>query len=279
MCSKKIILTIVCAAAVLTSCAGIKDMVGRFVQKPEIDFKDVSLEDLSLTGGTVVFNFTVKNTNPVPSILHSVRYDLMLNGRNFTRGVITKGIQLQPGATGELEVPVTVDFLDVFDNIMDFVSRDTVNYRLSGSVGLGPVAIPYSRHGSFNMPRLPDISLRQVSVDSLSLTGAKMVLDLELDNSNPFALDLAGFSYELALGAIPFADGATEAVPSIAEADRSTVTIPVNVNFFKLGRAAYNLLREESANYDLRGEFFMTLPKRGKTGFPFRKTGQVPFVE
>ncbi len=273
MCRKSVLLLLFATALMLCGCATLK----KFVKKPTAEFVGMSMKRVSLFEATPVFKFKVTNPNPVGVTVSNISYDLKINDLDFAKSVLNEKITLESDGSGIVEVPVTVNYFDVFETVADFVQSDKVRYDLSGSVGVGPFAIPYQKKGEFDVPKLPKVSLKNVEVKDISLFGATMNFALEMKNANPFTVQLNELAYTLKLGGKEFAKGMTQALPPIDGKGGSTLEIPMNVNFIKLGRSVYNMLTGLSSEYDLSGSMKFTIPNVGEKSFPFQQSGVVPF--
>ncbi len=248
------------------------------VQKPEIRFAGVSLDHMTLFEATPVFKFEMSNPNPVRIAVGAIKYNMIINDRKFVNGVADKGRRIGAEASEIVSVPVNINYLDLFETITDFNTSEQVRYELSGDIDVGPFEIPFGHRGTLMVPKLPEISLKNVAVSDISLTRAKIQLVLGIRNNNPFAVKLNGLQYGIKLGGKDFVRGEMRAVPAVDEQGVSTVTIPMNVNFFKLGRSVYRLLKETSSMYELTGEMKFDIPKLGEKRVPFRQMGNVPVI-
>lgn len=244
-------------------------------QKPEVRFAGVSLEHMTLFEATPVFNFKMTNPNPVRISAKRISYKMKINDRKFVNGVADKGKRIGPGASEIISVPVTIDYLDLFDTFSELDRSEQIRYELSGGIDVGPFTVPFGHKGALTAPKLPKISLKDVAVSDISLTGAKVQLVLGILNDNPFAVKLNGLEYGVKLRGKTFAQGEMLTVPPVNENGVSTVTIPLDINFFKLGRSVYALLREASSGYELTGEMRFDIPKLGERRIPFREEGEV----
>ena len=269
--SPLVLATIVVA---LCSCATIQELV----KKPDVTVEGMSLKDVSLFEGTMLFTFRVTNPNPIGVAVNNVAYDLKINGRDFVRSAVKQNMNVRAGGTSTVNLPVTVAYLDLFETVTEFMKSERASYDLSGSVGVGPFDIPFRTKGSLDIPRLPDISLKRVNVSSISLAGATVLFSLEMKNDNPFSVNLDGLDYGITLGGTEFVSGESRSVHSIGKKGRSLLEIPLDINFLKLGQSTYNLLRGSSSGYELTGEMVFELDRMGKKRFPFRRSGKVPLV-
>ena len=272
---RKISLIALLLSVLFFSCATLEQLI----QKPTVELVGMSLRDMSLFDGTMVFKFKVTNPNPMGATLSNLSYNLKIDNNEFIKGVQDKGIRLPAGGWEIVELPLTVNYLEFFDSVTEFINNDEIPYDLSGSFGIMGFNIPYHTKGKLSIPKLPKVSLKSVDISGFSFLGASLNFVLELDNSNPFAVALNGLDYGIKLGGTEFVNGEAKTITNIAQNGKSTIKIPLNVNFLKLGQSAYNLLTGDSSEYELTGNMKFNVPKIGEKSFPFSKLGEVPFTK
>ncbi len=275
--SRKTVLSILAVITIILhySCATIQQLV----QKPTVTFEGISLKDMSLFEGTLLFNFKVTNPNPIGTKIRNIAYDLKINDKEFLEGTFEKGIKIAANGSNTVGLPITIEYLNLFQSVTEFIQSDRVAYDLSGIIGVGPFDIPYQTEGELDIPKLPELSLKKIEVSDFSLTGASVLFQLELRNDNSFVINPSGLDFSIKLGGIEFSEGTSSNVSPVGEGDKTTLEIPVNISFLKLGRSAYQLLTTSSSGYELAGEMKFNVPKIGERSFPFQKTGKVPLIK
>ncbi|RMH72686.1 MAG: hypothetical protein D6675_04025 [Gemmatimonadetes bacterium] len=255
----------------LAGCTAIEQLI----QKPTVQFKDVKLKDPSLFDATFVFAFEVHNPNLIGGSISQLTYDFDVNGQNFLEGVLDQGISIPAGGSSVVELPLQVEYLGFLNSVADFVHKDAVPYDLKGTFRVLGFDIPYRKTGSIDIPDLPKVSVSAVEIENLSMMGASLVFSVELDNRNPFAVNLGGLDYQITLGDTPFAEGVSRSVPPVAGGSKTTLEIPLDVNFLQLGQAAYNLLTQTATGYGISGNMNFDVPALGEKQFPFSHSGNV----
>lgn len=268
------ILVVVTVLFLLMGCA----TLNQIVQKPTVAFDSLTLEDASLLQSTLNFHFKVNNPNPIGLHANRITYDLKLNGTPFTRGELDNGLSVPAASVGTLTIPVTVQYLDFFKSITDLVGRGSAAYDLTGTFAVGPLSIPFNAAGNFNLPKMPKISLENVNIQSLSLSGATLNCRLAMDNPNAFDLLFKQLSYNLKLGNISFARANALPDTTLGQQGRSRINLGVDVSFADIGRAAYQLLVGNSSSYSIDGQMLMAAPGTGDRTIPFSASGNVPFI-
>lgn len=272
---KRAFFFLIAMAVALYGCATLSE----FIQEPKVTLERISIKDLSLFEGTLLSQFKVTNPNPIGATIGAVSYDLKINDRDFMKDVMDKGITLKAGGTEMVELPITIRFLDLFESAAQFMKSERLTYDLSGSIGIGPFAVPYRKKGVFVLPKLPSIQLEKARISQLSLQGASMIFTFHLKNSNPFPVDLGGLNYGIKLAGETFAQGSAGKISALGQKGESRLEVPIQVDFLKLGFSAYKILTDASSEYELFGKMNFDVPRMGERSFPFQVTGQVPFYK
>ncbi|QTA79160.1 WHy domain-containing protein [Desulfonema limicola] len=269
---KKLIFSILITFAItICGCAALQQLI----DKPEVKFQGMSLKNISLFEAVPVFKFIIINPNPMGISVHQVTYNLTINDLKFIKGVSDQQTRIKAASSGILELPISFNYMDVFKSASEFIGSDKAEYNLSGSIGIGPFSIPYENKGEFEVPDLPALALKSVKISSLSLKGASIVFDLELENNKDFAIDLSTLDYSIKLDGKDFIKGIQTNISPVRQNSRLNLEIPLELNFFELGTSVYKVFKDSSADYELSGSMKFNIPKIGTRDFPFLKKGKV----
>ncbi len=266
---------ILIAVAIFSSCA----TLNQIVQKPIVSFNSMNITNADLVQSTAVFNFDVKNPNPIGIRANRITYDLKLNGRDFVNGQLDQGITLAAGSTSSLQVPVTLPYLDFFESLTQLWRTKSADYALTGGFAVGPFTIPFQAHGTFDLPKMPKISLEAIEIQKLSLLGAKLNCRLHMDNPNSFDLLFKRMDYNLNLGGTAFAQASALPQSAIGKNSSSVINFAFDVSFAQLGHTAYQLLQGAKTDFTLDGGLVFDEPQRGERKVPFNLSGKVPFLK
>jgi LEA14-like dessication related protein len=262
-------------ANLLTSCA----TLNRIIQKPTVNFRKMQITKADLVQSTAVFNFDVQNPNPIPIKANKITYDLKLNGQNFVTGILDQGLDLEAGKTSRLAIPITLPYLEFFKSIAQLWQTKSADYALTGGFAVGPFTIPFQAHGSFDLPKMPKISIEALQIQKLSLNGARLNCRLQMNNPNAFDLLLKRLDYHLNLGKITFAQASARSVSPLKKNSSAIMNLAFDVSFAKLGHTAYQLLQGQKADFTLTGGLIFDGKNQGDQKVPFNLSGQVPVVK
>jgi LEA14-like dessication related protein len=246
------------------------------VRKPTATFAGIQLTDADLLQARALLNFNIANPNIINIRASRITYDLKINGRNFVAGELDQGITLAGGSTSTLRIPVSIQYLDLFDSVAQLWQATSADYAFFGGFSVGPVRIPLQAHGSFELPKMPKMSLEAIRIENFSLGGAKLNCRLKVDNPNSFDLNFKRLEYDLNLGGTSIAHASTLLKNPIESRRTSVVNFGVGVSFAQLGRSVYQLLHQNEGDFHLNGAVVVDGPQGKEQMIPFDLNGVVP---
>ncbi len=227
-------------------------------QKPSAAVQGLKLTGLDMNGVNLVFDVAVDNPNPVGISLAALDYDLKLLGSSFLQGDQPMGMKLAANGSSQVQVPVRLGFQQLLNSYQQLKGAEKVGYELDLGMGfdvplLGKVRVPVNYRGDFPIPEMPAVSLRSLDVQQLTMSGASLLLQLEVDNPNSFSLLLNKLNYNLKLNGYDVGGGLVDKAVNIKQDGRGTVSLPVSLDFAQAGMGLYSALLGKGISYDLSG--------------------------
>jgi LEA14-like dessication related protein len=247
-----------CAVLLLAACAELYRHAETI--KPTARLTDTRLTEISFEQADLVFDLAVQNQNPFAINLAGLEYDLKIENRSLISGVTAQGLKIKPAATSTVQLPVTLKFADLKKLPGELWQQDKFSYQLDSRFivdlpVIGNYAIPVAQQGELPVPRLPRISLNDVTVRKLSISSAELVARVEIENPNAFDLVFTDFDYRLKINRQDWGQGSIKDNVTVPEKGRSTIDIPVKLDMLSMGRTVYQVLAERQAlEYQLSGE-------------------------
>ena len=119
----------------------------------------------------------------------------------------------------------------------------------------------------------PVVTLRDVRLNGVGLTGGSMDVVLNVYNPNGYNLSATQMTYKLMVDSVQFADGLVQQRFDVAENDSNTVRIPVSFTYAGIGEAGRQLLNTGSINYRVAGGLTVATPL-GNFTVPYDRTGR-----
>lgn len=262
-------------ALVALLAAGCVHDIQQLIDEPAVEFAGMELTDPGVFSATPVFRFELSNTNPMGLAIRNIAYDLTVNGRKFVKGVTDQSGRLPAAGRRTLSLAVDFSFLDLFSSLDGFRTTEALSYELSGTIGVGPFAVPYRATGRFEVPKLPAVSLRAVRLGPVDSELAQLSLDLELENPNSFPVRPRRIHYSVSLDGRELSRGAVGELPSVPAEDRAGISVSVLVEMGDAREVANRLLDGRGVAYAVEGDVAFGPARRGPRGVPFARTGEV----
>jgi LEA14-like dessication related protein len=121
--------------------------------------------------------------------------------------------------------------------------------------------------------RQPVVSLADVKVTGVGLSGGSLDVVLNVQNPNDFRLDATQMHYSVLVDTVPFANGVTTQQFTVEGKRSQQVHIPINFSYAGVGNAGRQLMNTGSVNYTVRGDVTVGSPI-GNFTVPFSQTGR-----
>lgn len=125
----------------------------------------------------------------------------------------------------------------------------------------------------------PSVSVEDFRVTGLSLQNIELTFDLEIDNPNPVALNLASYDYDLKIENNSFVQGSQALNTNIEAKGKSVISIPVSFTFKELYETFTSINSKREASYSFLANVAVEVPVLGLIETPIIKNGNFPVVK
>ncbi len=119
----------------------------------------------------------------------------------------------------------------------------------------------------------PLVSVSDVRLNGLGLTGGSVDVALNVYNPNNYRLDATRITYRLLFDTVAFADGAVSQQQTVRARDTLQLVIPVNFTYRGVGEAGRQILNTGTVNYRLLGDVTVGSPV-GSFTVPYSTSGR-----
>ena len=268
-----------------SGCETLRDAVD-VMRKPEVRIAATEVQDLSFSGLTLLFDVEVENPNPIGIQLSGYDYDLQIEGNPFLSGEVQDKVEIAARDCSIMPLPVELGFEEIVQTIGALAAEDgkeEAAYRFTSGFSfdlpvLGRVRLPVQTEGTFPILRIPRLQILGLSLDEISLSGARLALDFELTNRNNFKIFIESLEYRFQVEGRDWASGMRQERVRIPEYDSARMTIPIELDFQALGRGLYQMiLGGERFRYTFRAnvEVGTSLRALKEASLPFELAGQL----
>ncbi len=256
---------------------GALSQLSRGVQQPEISYNSMQFSSLSFDGMTLLFNFDVVNKNRLDLTAHGYSYSLSIDDNRFLEGISEDGILLRQRSVSNVQIPVTFNFSQLSSAIGSVFSRDSVRYDIASTFSIdlpvmGRKEVPVSASGHLPIPKLPSVSIKDVRLGNISLTGAEVILALDFVNPNRFGVAFSDVRYRLEVDGSQWVSTRLNQIISVGGNSVNQIEIPIRLDFAQVGSSVYRLMTSGgSFQYRLTGDGNVDVD------LPYFDTSRIPF--
>ena len=126
-----IFLCLILGVVFLSSCSVINSLIGEAkVRPPEVSFAGGKLSGLSFDAADFLFDLEILNPNGVGLKMSGFDYNFLIDGASFLKGQQDRGLQLAAGGKSNVQIPVSLNFLDLYKTFQNLMDQDRSKYRI-----------------------------------------------------------------------------------------------------------------------------------------------------
>jgi len=254
----KYLVLIACSILILfPGCAAIGELSD--VREPAVQFRDMSVRNITFDSVTLLFDFDVSNPNRFGVRAEGYDYDFSINNRSFVSGSVSEPVMIEKESASIIQIPVTLSYREVYSTFSSVLSQDQIAYELSTEVDfdlpvLGMQTVPVRASGEIPVPKPPRVEFGDFTINQVSLSGADAEVSFRVSNPNVFALSLLSASYNLRVNGREWLDTTLNELIRVESGQSREVRIPVRLNSSQLGSALVDLMGGNTTfNYELAG--------------------------
>jgi LEA14-like dessication related protein len=184
----------------LCGCSVLGDVLGR----PTVESVKPRITAIGLDGVNLVFDIAVHNPYITPLNSPRFRYGLDIEERPLIQSQETAVANLPARGVGTVSLPVHLKYAEVMAIYRELSTAKQFRYKLHGAFLLTAMdrtmELPVSHQGTLPVLRAPQFSNFNVRMSDLTLRGATVTVEAEMQNPNSFAVGLGDLGYGLSLG-------------------------------------------------------------------------------
>ncbi|MEX0663094.1 MAG: LEA type 2 family protein [Balneolaceae bacterium] len=273
---QKKILLLLLLPLLFISCSTIRGLTD--IQEPSVEFTNVSIQNISFDGVTLLFDFDVTNPNSMGVNAEGYSYEFFINDQSFLNGTQDEAISIEKESKSLIQVPVSMSFSELYETFGSLVRQDSLSYKLSTEVdfdlaALGSRKVPVEASGVLPIPKPPRIRFGGIDVKNMSFSGADVEATFRVTNPNAFGIVLSGAKYILDVNGRNWLDTELEERIDVSGSENKTIVIPIRLNTAQMGSAMLDIMGgNKEFNYKLRGSAQISADLEG-----FSENQELPF--
>jgi LEA14-like dessication related protein len=154
---RKFAVSMMAAAMVAATVSGCATLGRRVFEEPQVTFRELQINGLGLTGGSLDVVLSVYNPNGYNLDATRLTYNLVLDSIPFANGAIDEKFTVQDKDSTIVRLPVQFSWSGIGSAGRQLLNSGAVNYRVTGDVTvgtpLGSFTKPYSQTGRYTALR------------------------------------------------------------------------------------------------------------------------------
>lgn len=250
-------------------------------QDLKITLEEKQIQDLSLSGLSLVFYVKITNSSGSIYYLSGYDYQFVVNQREYIRlaAPMENEIRIDASSDTLLSFPLKITYAHLFQALERIEKEDKALCYLAGTMRFsdgrkekGKLYFAFS--GEFPIFKNPDIECLSLDVNDLTIGGADLSFEVRFKNRNGFELFVDSIRYALQLGEKPIGEGKISGDKNIKSHIDKVFSLPLLLNFFEVGKDVYNILHQPSALCRFSGEIKVRTVW-GSLNIPFDKMERV----
>ncbi len=234
-------------------CKGLEQII----QPPDVRIVGVRLPSISFESITLDFDIAIDNPNPFGISINKYDYRFLLENNQLFASTKNDNIIINAKSSNHINIPLTLVFKEIYNLFQNTKNLDSLNYHFEGHITPGGVlstfTIPFSKTGRLPNIRIPAISIREIKMNRLSLSGVDLELVMNVKNPNSFGFNIGKFNYAIQLKGTPVASGIGENLASIPEKGPGEIRLPLKIDFSGAAASLYSALTAKTIDCSISG--------------------------
>jgi len=229
--------------------------------EPLVSLYSVEIAGISFIGTQLLCRIQVDNPNAFDIPFPEVGWEFFINTNSFISGVIRNNQRIRARNSTYVEVPVNLDYLEIFNTFTSFKGRKDVDYRIALAVKfaipvLGDKYWHIEHEDVVPLPQAPVISMPAMRVDRADLSGVHIVASVNVENPNIFPLPPPNIAYDFLVNRNSFISSTIESGP-LAASSVTPIVYRLDVNYADLFRnfSALQLLGSAQSLFNMEFDF------------------------
>lgn len=260
---KKLLLAIIiiCASLSLTTCQTLETIFS----EPLISLHSVELGNITFNGAQLLCKLAVENPNVFDIPFPEVGWEFFLNANSFISGVIKNDQRLKARNSTVVEVPVNLNFLDIFKVFTSLKGKTQTDFKVALAAKfaiplLGDKIWNFAHEGSLPMLQLPKINAPSMKINTVNLSGVEFAITLNIENPNAFTLPAPKINFDYKVNNIMLLRNTFENRSSLNANSITPVIFGIQVLYSDLFRVIPALRTSSSVSGELDMTFDFGIP-------------------
>ncbi|KAJ7184035.1 hypothetical protein O6H91_15G044200 [Diphasiastrum complanatum] len=223
---------------------------------PSVEVSGVRLSSINLKGAEMEIDLEMNNPNTMTLNLISVAVLLESEGRNIVMAKNDREMSIRPHLTETLKIPLTISYRSIQDVYPEIKPGQVMPYTMKLSPSFQE-ALRVSRtsaekSGELPIPLEPNIHIKKVRIDAISMDQSSILLQLKVENKNLFDLTVVKMEYDASLSGSKIVKGGATPSGAVVKSNGSKlVDLPIAFWPMQFGAALWSIIRGRGSEFGI----------------------------
>ncbi|MDR2965360.1 MAG: LEA type 2 family protein [Treponema sp.] len=267
-----------CALLGLATCQTLMSAV----DEPVVSFHSAEVTGITFNGVQLLCKVQIENPNAFDIPFPEIGWQLFLNSNSLINGTIKNNQRLKAKNATIVEVPVRVDYLEVFNAAASLKGQNTANYKAALAVKF-PIPVIRDKvwnleyEGNLPLPQMPRLSAPSLRFEKADLSSTTIVFTVNVQNPNPFELPAPKINFDFQVNRTSVVNSSTSSDSALTPNSTTPVSMRFTVRQADIVRVlASNLLTASSIACNLNTSFDFGIPAFGSDAVNLQVPGTLP---
>ncbi|MCL2380436.1 MAG: LEA type 2 family protein [Treponema sp.] len=199
-------------------------------QEPAVSLNSVTIAGISFSGVDLIVAVDVENPNSFSIPMPDIDWELRVNEASFLQGSQRGRRSVRRWQTVTVALPVSFTFEGLYRSFASLVGLREAAYNIALGVSfpiplMADKVFDFEFSGTFPLPQLPVLSLGQMRVSSIDISGIELAWDIIVENPNMFPIPFPSLTWGYNVGGVPVISGNFPGTGTIAAGSASVAAI------------------------------------------------------
>jgi len=231
----------------VSGCAQLGALMEGSVKSPEVVSKTIKVSKMDFNYIYFDADIELFNPNSIAVDLDGFDYTLDVDGKKLIQGD-NNGLKLKSKGTAKISLPFKVGLDSLVKLAPELLEKDELEYKFATLLKLnGPLGFkwehPVTLTKTVPNPKLPSFKAPKISLDTVSLSGMRVKLELPVSNPNVFGINLEQLSAALIVNGMKPVQVDRDKALRLAAKDETTLDIPLSFSWDSASKSLLSILK------------------------------------
>jgi LEA14-like dessication related protein len=240
------------------------------LEEPKLSFNSVEIAGINLDGVDLIANVGVENPYAFAIPLPNIDWEFFINSASFTQGTVKDNKSIGSRGKTTMALPLSVSYDGLFKTFETLVKSS-----ISGSaetpydIAMGitfPIPLLESKvynlnfSGALPIPQLPKLSLGQINISKVDLSGVELACGINVVNPNIFPIPFPKINWDYEVNGTSVAKSSFSGAGDIAAGVTRKENIIVKASYMDVLRAALSVRNTGEVKTNLLLDTGLSIP-------------------